>query len=71
MLHVKAVQLNCKAPPTKPRVAMQADHSSGPFEHVAMDILGPLPITTRGNKYILVVGDYFTKWVESFPLASI
>ena len=50
---------------------MQADLPSGPFERVAMDILGPLPITTRGNKYILVVGDYFTKWVESFPLASI
>eukprot|EP00731_Ephydatia_muelleri_P001652 Em0001g1652a len=60
-----------KAPPTKPRAAMQADLPSGPFERVAMDILGPLPITTRGNKYILVVGDYFTKWVESFPLASI
>ena len=60
-----------KALPTKPRAAMQADLPSGPFERVAMDILGPLPITTRGNKYILVVGDYFTKWVESFPLASI
>ena len=60
-----------KAPPTKPRAAMQADLPSGPFERVAMDILGPLPITTRGNKYILVVGDYFTKWLESFPLASI
>ena len=31
---------------------MQADLPSGPFEHVAVDILGPLPITTRGNKYI-------------------
>ena len=60
-----------KAPPTKPRAAMQADLPSGPFERVAMDILGPLPITTRGNKIILVIGDYFTKWVESFPLASI
>eukprot|EP00731_Ephydatia_muelleri_P003031 Em0001g3031a len=40
-----------KAPPTKPRAAMQADLPSGPFERVAMDILGPLPITTRAQKY--------------------
>jgi hypothetical protein len=33
-----------------------------------MDILGPLPETPRGNRYILVIGDYFTKWQEAFPL---
>lgn len=32
-----------------------------------MDILGPLPVTEAGNKYILV-SDYFTKWPEPFPL---
>ena len=31
-----------------------------------MDILDPLPITPRQNKYVLVVGDYFTKGTE-FP----
>ena len=33
-----------------------------------MDIMGPLPETPRGNRYILVVGDYFTKWKEAYPL---
>jgi len=33
-----------------------------------MDIVGPLPRTARGNAYILVVGDYFTKWVESYAI---
>ena len=33
-----------------------------------LDILVPLPETPRGNKYILVIGEYFTKWKEAFPL---
>ena len=35
---------------------------------VAVDILGPLPQTNSGHKYILVAGDYFTKWVEAYPI---
>lgn len=34
------------------------------MEHVAVDILGPFPVTERGNCYILVAMDYFTKWPE-------
>ena len=30
--------------------------------------MGPLPVTSRGNCYILIVTDLFTKWVEAFPL---
>ena len=41
---------------------------SRPLERIAMDILGPLPVTERGNRYILVVGDYFTRWKEAFPM---
>lgn len=40
------------------------------FRRVAVDILGPLPETDRGNKYIAVVGDYFTKWCEAYPLPN-
>jgi len=42
-----------------------------PFERVQMDVLGPLPLTVSGNKYLLAVVDCFTKWVEAFPLKNI
>ena len=35
------------------------------------DIIGPLPITERNNQYIKVIVDYFTKWVEAEPLATV
>ena len=33
----------------------------GPFHRVGVDCLGPLPMTTSGNRYIVVFTDYFTK----------
>ena len=39
-----------------------------PMERVAVDILGPLPISNAGNKYLLVAMDYFTKWPEVFAI---
>ncbi len=35
-----------------------------------MDIIGPLPITTQGNKYIITLTDYFSKWAEASPLSD-
>lgn len=40
------------------------------MERLAMDILGPLPLTPRGNKFVLVVTDYFTKWTESYAIPN-
>ena len=49
---------------------MQLELAGRPMERIAMDILGPLPLTERGNKYILVIGDYFTKWKEAYPMKN-
>uniref|UniRef100_A0A3P9DAT6 Integrase catalytic domain-containing protein n=1 Tax=Maylandia zebra TaxID=106582 RepID=A0A3P9DAT6_9CICH len=35
-----------------------------PWEYAGVDYVGPLPRTQRGNAYILVFVDYFSKWVE-------
>ena len=32
--------------------------------------MGPLPTSSKGYQYILVVTDLFSKWVEAFPLCA-
>ena len=54
--------INSKAPvaplrPLKP--------PSLPFMRVHFDLLGPLPETTTGNKYIAIAVCAFTKYVEA------
>ena len=40
------------------------------MERIAIDVLGPLPVSEDGNKYILIAMDYFTKWPEAYPLPN-
>lgn len=42
-----------------------------PFSRVAMDIVGPLPRSRSGNRYVLVLCDYGTKYPEAVPLRTI
>lgn len=44
---------------------------SRPFDVIQCDVVGPLETTARGNKYILVITDIFSKWVEAFPLPAV
>jgi transposase InsO family protein len=43
---------------------------SAPMEFIAMDILGPLTQTDKGNLFLLVVPDRFSKLTRAYPLAS-
>ena len=42
-----------------------------PFAKIAMDIVGPLPRSRSGNRYILVICDYCTRFPEAIPLRTI
>lgn len=44
---------------------------SEPFRRIAMDVVGPLPRSRSGNRYILVFCDYATRYPEAVPLRSI
>ena len=75
----KDVKLRCqrcqeylkrKSPPRKRKAPMQTLTAGSPMQIVALDILGPLPKSTNGNQYILVIADYFTKWMEAYPIPN-
>ena len=59
-----------KEPIPSKRAPMQVARSGYPMERIAVDIMGELPETERGNKYVLVVSDYFTKWTECYPMPN-
>ena len=45
--------------------------SPWPFAQWGLDIIGIFPKATRNKRYLLVGMDYFTKWIETEPLANI
>ena len=59
-----------KGPSNKGDNQMKIYNVGLPFERVQMDILGPFPMSSLRNGYLLVVTDCFTKWVEAFPLSN-
>ncbi|XP_072056355.1 uncharacterized protein [Arachis hypogaea] len=45
--------------------------TSRPFAQWGVDLLGPFPVGPGQVKYLIVAIDYYTKWIEAEPLASI
>uniref|UniRef100_K7EXH9 Gypsy retrotransposon integrase-like protein 1 n=1 Tax=Pelodiscus sinensis TaxID=13735 RepID=K7EXH9_PELSI len=41
-----------------------------PFRRIALDLVGPLERSRKGNRYILVLIDYATRYPEAVPLRS-
>ena len=59
-----------KPGPHRKRAQMGQVPVGAPLERIAVDVMGPLSKTESGHEYIVVVGDYFTKWTEAFALRN-
>ena len=59
-----------KTGPPRKRAALRQRPVGVPLERMAVDIMGPLPVTESGNEYIMVVGDYYSKWTEAYALKN-
>ncbi len=59
-----------KSDQRKPAGKMQKINSTRPNQLLGVDIMGPLPRSTNQNEYLLGFVDYFTRWVEMFPIRS-
>ena len=57
-----------KAQGKRPRAPMSQFNVGIPMERIAYDVCGPFPETDRRNRYVLVVGDYFTKYVQAYAI---
>jgi hypothetical protein len=44
---------------------------SQPLEFIYLDILGPLPVTKSGNKYLVVFGDCYSKAMRVVAVPNI
>ena len=60
--------VSVKKTPRHTHARLQVYLVGNPLERIAGDILSKLPLTKRGNREVLVIGDYFTKWMEAIPV---
>ena len=52
----------------KPPGSLQRLYVERPWQKVAIDLVGPMPKTRRGNQWIVVLTDHFTCWQDVLPL---
>ena len=60
--------LRCKPLSRKGRAMMSSFQVGEPLQRMGIDIAGPFHVSSSGNRFIMVVMDYFTKWAELIPI---
>ncbi|XP_063442388.1 uncharacterized protein LOC134722696 [Mytilus trossulus] len=60
-----------KGPSKGTRASMKTYVVGETMDRVAIDLLGPIPQTYNGNRYLMVITDYFTRYAEAYPIPNI
>jgi ribonuclease HI len=61
----------CARDQKQPSSLTQLIQPTWPLQRWCLDLLGPLPPAQGNLKYVMVVVEYFSKWIEAKPLATI
>ncbi|CAC5422735.1 unnamed protein product [Mytilus coruscus] len=67
-IHIENCVICTKSKNRKSKTGLVDYRVGYPLDRVSIDVIGPLPQTQRRNKYLLVIGDNFTRWMEVYPL---
>jgi len=65
----KVYQASRHGPPTETAGRCRL-HAGRPRQVVAVDLLGPMLMTVRGNNWILVLTDHFTRWADALAISD-
>ena len=60
-----------KSPQNRHKAALLPIPVENVFDRVAVDCLGPLPVSNTGNRYVVVFTEYLTRWPEAFAVPNI
>ena len=58
----------CKPMQMRKKSKLQQSVTGAPFERMAIDLMGPFSTSPEGYTHIMVMQDYFTKWIVAEPL---
>ncbi|GJZ59213.1 reverse transcriptase domain-containing protein [Tanacetum coccineum] len=67
----RAIRLKAGPVPRNPQQKLTPITSPWPFYKWGIDIAGPFPEGPGKLKFLIVAVDYFTKWIEAKPMATI
>ena len=59
-----------KRPGKTPRSEMKVQPTGTVFQRIAMDLCGKIKETSRGQEYVLVIADYYSKFTMLLPLPN-
>jgi len=61
---------SCATRKSNPKAPLETITAAYPTQIIAVDLVGPLPKSENKNPYIMVVGDYYTRWMEAIPIPN-